>query len=107
MLAPVSGGAGERDHTAALAEPVAILEHVGQSVPVVTEMIGQRERAIELGEQRRAILGVREIGMRVLQARMPGRGLQRLDRAGPGTYAGVVDVREVGDLHSRILAKLR
>ena len=47
MVLAIHGGVREGDGAAVLAQPVAILEHVGQRVEVVAEVIGQRERAFD------------------------------------------------------------
>src|SRR4030095_14963623 len=61
MVAAVGGAAVEHDHAPGLPEPVAVFEHVGERVPVVAEMLGQLERAIELREQRRTVLRMRKV----------------------------------------------
>jgi hypothetical protein len=68
-------------------------------------MLGQLERAIELREQRRTVLRMREVDGCELEMRVRGRGLERFRRAGPGLHAGVVDDGKVWRFHSRILAK--
>jgi hypothetical protein len=105
MLAAVRGGARERDDASALAEPVAVLEHVGERVPVVPEVIGQRERLVERREQRRAILRMREVDRGERSCACDAARTQRLERARPRAHARVIDTRQIGSFHSRILAK--
>ena len=91
---------------AVLAEPVAVLEHVGERVPVVAEVLGQlRARGRARRTASRDPAPCDEVdGREARDAHASRPRLQRLDRAVPRAHAGVVDAREVGRLHSRILA---
>ena len=40
MLATITGCVRKRDDNAVAAEPVAVLENIGQRIPVVTEVFG-------------------------------------------------------------------
>ena len=103
VLLAEAGAAAQRDDAPRLAQPVAVLEDVGQRVPVVAEMLGQLQLPVECGEQRRTIGGVGQVDRRERELRVRRGVLQRLDRARPRVDAGLVEVGEVGSLHSRIL----
>jgi hypothetical protein len=97
----------KREHAAALAQPVAFLEDIGQRVEIMAEMLGQLERAVEFREERRAILGMGEVGDREFEMGVRRRRLQRVCGAGPRMDAGVVEDGKIGRLHSRILLNER
>ena len=105
MVAPERGRAGERDDAPGAAEPVAVLEDVGERVPVVAEVVGQAEAAVEFGEERRLVLRASEVDGGETELRGARGRAHRLERTGPVAEAGVVRDGEIGHLHSRILRK--
>jgi hypothetical protein len=86
-----------------LADPVAILEHVGERVEVVAEVFGKLEPFREGREQRRLVLDVREVDVDVADCRVAGGRLDSIGVSMVVEHARLVVVGEIRQLHSRIL----
>src|ERR1700680_3736640 len=93
----------DHDRHAMSAEPVAILETIGERVPVVAEMFRQLEALGQRRQKRAFAVSVTGVDRMKAQFGSAGRGLDRVELAAPVVHSGVVANSKFGQLHGRML----
>src|SRR5512132_3790 len=96
MRLAVVRGVSEPDRASGLADPVPIFERVGERVEVVAEVLGQLEALREFMEQRRLVLGVREIDAEIAQFGVARGGGDRVRMPVVFEHARFVEATEIG-----------
>src|SRR3954467_2622393 len=99
----IRGGVRERDHATRAAEPVVVLDAIGEGLPVVAEVLRQLEALRQRTEELVLAADARQVGGMQLELRGGRGGGQCVGITAPHVNACKLRIVKVGQLHSRIL----